>query len=182
MTQETVIDNIRQRLGPLNNQAEQAVKEVLEMLGLPREMALFKSSEETFIGANVSPAEYEAWSREERLQYQTAPEKTNARWIERKMQELRAAWIMVIDGKVVLNGSLTDYPSDDEFDAFCEKIGKFPFVFINSRVLMIEDWQSSPFVAINPQRTALVGRKAFLKLQPVVHLDFASRQTELEYV
>jgi len=284
MTQETVIDNIRQRLGPLNDQAEQAVKEVLEMLKLPREAKSIKRLEETFTGTNVSPTEYEAWSREERLKYQTEPEKTNARWIERKMQELRAAWIMVIDGKVVAHGSLTDYPFDEEFDALCEKFGKFPFVFMNPRVLMIEeslswhdtieygdayptvavtvqgasgacelqadfdtgalgvyfdqeillrnkvmtkrnrdiekisehlsqsfryiqkplwlevtdkygksqrvgmmalcieDWQSSPFVAINPQRTALVGREAFLKLQPVVHLDFASRQTEIEYV
>jgi len=284
MTQEAVIDNLRHRLGPLNNQAEQAVKEVLEMLRLPRETASFKSSEETFIGENVSPAEYEAWSRDERLKYQTEPEKANARWIEKTIQELRAAWIMVINGKVVAHGSLTAYPSDEEFDELCEKFGKFPFVFINSRLLMIEegiawhgtfddddayptvsitvhgnseacelqadfdtgavgayfdqeillrsnvvkkrnrdvekisehlsqsfryiqkplalevtdkhgnskrvglmalcieDWQSSPFVAINPQRTALVGRQTFLKLQPVVHLDFASRQTEIEYI
>lgn len=94
--------------------------------------------EEVFIGANVSPAEYEAWSRDDRLKYQTAPEKTNAGWIERKIQELRAAWIMVIDGKVVAHGSLTDYPFDEEFDALCEKFGKFPFVFLSSLILMIE--------------------------------------------
>jgi hypothetical protein len=139
MTQEAVIDNIRHRLGPLNNQAEQAAKEVLEMLRLPRETASFESSEEMFIGANVSPAEYEAWSRDERLKYQTDPEKVNARWIEEKIQELRAAWIMVINGNVVAHGSLTAYPSDEEFDALCEKFGKFPFVFINSRILMIEE-------------------------------------------
>jgi hypothetical protein len=280
MTQETVIDNIRQRLGPLNNQAEKAVKEVLK---LPRETASLKALEETFIGANVSVAKYEAWSRDERLKYQTEPEKVNARWIERKMRELHAKWIMVIDGKVVSYGSLTDYPFDEEFDALCETFGEFPFVFMSPRVLMVEEglswhdtteyedayptvsvtikgaagqhefqadfdtgalgvffdqelllrhkvmtkrnrdvekiaehlsksfryvqkplwlevtdkhgrsqrvgmiaacvenWQSSPFVAINPQRTALVGRGAFLKLQPIVHLNFAARQSEVEY-
>ncbi|MCI0692729.1 hypothetical protein L0337_12095 [candidate division KSB1 bacterium] len=221
MIQETIINEVRQRLGPLNSQAEQAVKEVLEILKLPREATSPETQEEPFIGTNVSVAQYEAWSRDERLKYQTDPEKINARWIEKKMQELNVAWIMVIDGLVVASGSLTDYPSDEEFDALCEKFGKFPFVFLSPRVLMIEEnvsqhlgknfryvqrplwlevtdkhgksqhvgmialcieqWQSSPFVAINPQRIALVGREAFLKLQPIVHLDFAARQTEIEY-
>jgi len=44
------------------------------------------SEHEVFIGANVSPAKYEAWSRDERLKYQTAPEKANARWIEKKCE------------------------------------------------------------------------------------------------
>ncbi|MDZ7290951.1 MAG: hypothetical protein ONB44_12240 [candidate division KSB1 bacterium] len=255
----------------------------MEILKLPRDATFTNTQEEPFIGTNVSVAQYEAWSRHKRLEYQTEPEKVNSRWIERKLQELHAAWIMVIDGQVVASGSLTDYPSDEEFDAFCEKFGKFPFVFLSPRVLMIEEniswhktledgdayptvpvavkgtaghveihadfdtgaigvhfdqelllrhkvmtwrdhdiekvsqhlgqnfryiqrplwlevtdkhgmcqrvgmialcienWQSSPFVAINPQRTALVGREIFLKLRPVVHLDFAARQTEIEY-
>ncbi len=70
MTQEMVIDNVRKRLGPLNSQAEQAVKEVLEILKLPRETTSLKAY---------------------------------------------------------------------EFDALCEKFGKFPFVFIDSRILMIEE-------------------------------------------
>ncbi len=184
MIQETIIQEVRQRLGPLNSQAEQAVKEVLEILKLPREADSTETQEKPFIGANVSVTQYETWSRDERLKYQTDPEKINAPWIEKKLQELNAAWIMVIDGLIVASGSLTDYPSDEEFDALCEKFGKFPFVFLSPRVLMIEEnisWQSSPFVAINPQRIALVGREAFLKLQPIVHLDFAARQTEIEY-
>jgi hypothetical protein len=283
MIQEAIINEVRQRLGPLNSQAEQAVKEVLEILKLPRKATSPETQETPFIGTNVSVAQYEAWSRDERLKYQTDPEKINARWIEKKLQELNAAWIIVIDSLVVASGSLTDYPSDEEFDALCEKFGKFPFVFLSPRVLMIEEniswhetieegdayptvpvavkgatghveikadfdtgaigvyfdqelllrhkvmtrrdhdiekvsqhlgkdfryvqkplwlevtdkygksqrvgmialcienWQSSPFVAINPQRIALVGREAFLKLQPIVHLDFAARQTEIEY-
>jgi hypothetical protein len=139
MIQETIINEVRQRLGPLNSQAEQAVKEVLEILKLPREATSPETQEETFIGANVSVAQYEAWSRDERLKYQTDPEKINARWIEKKLQELNATWIMIIDGLVVASGSLTDYPSDEEFDALCEKFGKFPFVFLSPRVLMIEE-------------------------------------------
>jgi hypothetical protein len=47
--------------------------------------------------------------------------------------------------------------------------------------ICVENWRHSPFVAINPNRTALVGRGTMLKLQPMVGLDFANRQTEVEY-
>jgi outer membrane protein assembly factor BamB len=67
------------------------------------------------------------------------PEKVNTRWIEDKLRKLHAMWIMVIDGQVVAHGSLTDYPSDEEFDKLCEKYGKFPFVFLNPQLLRIEE-------------------------------------------
>jgi len=45
----------------------------------------------------------------------------------------------------------------------------------------IKNWHNSPFVAINPNRTALIGRSVFFKIAPVIHLDFAARQTEIEF-
>jgi len=284
ITREAIFEEVRQRLGPLNNQAQQAITEVLEMLKLPEKRQNAKAKKETFVGENVSVAQYEAWSRDERLEYQTRPEKMNVRWIKKKLKDLRAMWIMVVDGRVVKYGSLTNYPTDEVFDALCEKYDKFPFVFLNPQVLnieetgnwhdtiveddafptvsvvvqsatgrveldadfdtgalgvyfdqeyllknrvlkrrdrdienvsehlgksyrfiqrplwleitdiedktrrigmialCIEDCQSSPFVVINPTRTALVGREIFLKLQPIVHLNFAQHQTEIEYL
>jgi hypothetical protein len=139
MTQEIILQKVRQRLGPLNSQAEQAVKEALEILQMPKETKLPETPEERFVGANVNVAQYKAWSRDVRLKYQTEPEKVNKHWIEKKLQELRAAWMMVVDGQVVAHGSLTDYPFDDEFGALCERFGKFPFVFLSPSVLMIEE-------------------------------------------
>lgn len=40
-------------------------------------------------------------------------------------------------------------------------------------ILCIRDWAQSPFVAINPNRTALIGRDLCLQLQPQVTLNFA---------
>ena len=39
------------------------------------------------------------------------------------------------------------------------------------------NWRQSPFVAINPNRTALVGRDLCLVLQPVITLNFADKTT-----
>jgi extradiol dioxygenase family protein len=41
------------------------------------------------------------------------------------------------------------------------------------------DWQNSPFVKVNPDRIALVGRDLFLALEPCVLLDFKKHRTEI---
>ncbi len=47
--------------------------------------------------------------------------------------------------------------------------------------ICVTDWQHSPFVAINPHRTFLLGRKLLLNLRPRVVLDFDVRQNEIEF-
>ncbi len=49
------------------------------------------------------------------------------------------------------------------------------------RILCIRDWTQSPFVAVNPTRAALVGRDLCLQLQPTVALNFAQRETMLQW-
>ncbi len=49
-------------------------------------------------------------------------------------------------------------------------------------ILCVEDWQNSPFVAVNPARTILLGRRILLELQPRLTLDFAARRTEVQFV
>ncbi|MEW6620862.1 MAG: hypothetical protein AB1422_16265 [bacterium] len=46
-------------------------------------------------------------------------------------------------------------------------------------VYCIRNWGKSPFVKINPNRSALVGRRLFLKIGYSVHLHFSNRKTEI---
>ncbi|MGH7601155.1 MAG: hypothetical protein ACREOI_32765 [bacterium] len=284
-TQEAVLEKVRARVGTLDAKAEQAVAQAIAVLNESRQSEPpARPVEEKFVSANVSLAQYDAWSPEERFQYLNNAKKINAHWIKKYFQDLSAAWLMVIDGEVIAHGaSIQHLPQEQEFEALCEKHGKYPFVFFNPRLFMIEEalawhhtvepddayptvavklrggrgvldlvadldtgaidayfnldllvkhglltpgtrdyedesehlgqsfrfiakplwlsvadkngnsreagffafciknWRHSPFVAINPNRTALVGRSVFFKIAPVILLDFAARQAEIEF-
>jgi hypothetical protein len=50
-------------------------------------------------------------------------------------------------------------------------------------VICVENWHNSPFTAINPTRTFLLGRSVLLEeLKPRLVLDFAAKRTEVQYV
>jgi hypothetical protein len=217
-TQDVILEKVRKRLGTLDAKAEQAVAEAVAILNESRASETHpRSEDEKFLSANVSVVQYEAWSPEKRFQYQSNAQKINARWIENQLQKLNVEWVMVIDGHVVAHGaSIQSLPRDQQFDMLCKKYGKYPFVFFNPSLFMIEEattawhatkdssdayptvtvilrngnaelslcirnWPASPFVAINPNRTALIGRSVFHKIVPIVHLDFAARRTEIEH-
>jgi hypothetical protein len=46
-----------------------------------------------------------------------------------------------------------------------------------ARAFCVSNWSSSPFIAANPNRIALIGRNILLELKPKVLLDFEKRQT-----
>lgn len=48
---------------------------------------------------------------------------------------------------------------------------------IEVKIYCVFDWRLSPFVNINPNRIALIGRDVLLELKPKVLLDFEERQT-----
>jgi hypothetical protein len=48
-------------------------------------------------------------------------------------------------------------------------------------VICVDDWQNSPFVSINANRTFLLGRSILLTLQPRLVLDFAAKCTEVQF-
>jgi len=50
---------------------------------------------------------------------------------------------------------------------------------VDTWVHCVPRWYSTPFVAINPNRVALIGRDILLKLGPKVSLDFKQHQTEI---
>jgi hypothetical protein len=47
-------------------------------------------------------------------------------------------------------------------------------------ILCVRNWQQSPFVAVNPNRTALVGRSLCLATQVKITLDFAQQVTSVQ--
>jgi len=48
-------------------------------------------------------------------------------------------------------------------------------------IICVDNWRDSPFIAINPMRTVLVGRRVLLDLHPHLILDFDARCTEVEF-
>jgi len=46
-------------------------------------------------------------------------------------------------------------------------------------IICVDNWSNSPFVAINPSRTFLLGRRVLLNLRPRVILDFDACSTEV---
>jgi hypothetical protein len=50
---------------------------------------------------------------------------------------------------------------------------------LDTWIACVLDWRLSPFVALNPNRIALIGRDIMLELKPNVRLDFDARQTEI---
>jgi hypothetical protein len=142
MTTETVLKEVRNRLGPLDSRAEQAVAEAIEII---RQMGKPPSSpkvaeDESFKDENAGLEEYLSWSDDRQRRYQSEAEEANAKWIEKKMRELNAMWLVVIDGEIVASGSaLRTFPFEEEFDALCKKTGKYPFVFFSPLMFLIEE-------------------------------------------
>jgi len=231
-----------------------------------------------FVGENLMPAEYESLPLAERGLLALRLKEKNHPWLQEKFAALNAAWLVVVDGKVIASGkTLKDEPMPPQILEICRRTSKFPFVFINDIFLAVEEsastwhetdelgdfyptltvtlsstqktvyivgdfdtgaaptfadydflvaqklilsepgdtlkasrhlnqpyvcvskivrfklsshvaeakiycvlnWRQSPFVAINPNRTALIGRDILLHLKPQVLLDFAKRQTQI---
>jgi len=141
MTTETLIQEVREKAGVLDNNGEQLLATIVKILqGGEDTSTTQQPSEQIFIGRNITPEEYEALSREEKRRYIADAEKRNKCWVENQFNRLQADWIMVVDGQVVMHGTTLDnYPDDEDFLAFCENTGKFPFAFINPRVFFIEE-------------------------------------------
>jgi hypothetical protein len=239
----------------------------------------------TFQSRNPSRQEYRKLSEQQQLELWRAAREKNLDWLTRTFRELKAGWVMVIDGEVTRFGtSLGDFPSDAELTEIEEATRKFPFVFLSDELLAVEEqaaswaalpatgdfyptlplsltgdtgraalvadldtgsresfvdfdwlvkqrvtrrrrrelrgaswhlnrpfhyvlrqltveltgpedttrrggrtvigvreWTESPFVQVNPHRVALVGRGVLLALKPLVRLDFAARQTGIDF-
>jgi hypothetical protein len=236
-----------------------------------------------FVGENPPFDPNQKFSFEEKAAAKRRLKVQNREWLLQKFKELRAGWLMVVDGQIIASGAtLSDYPDPEQILKVCHRTEKFPFLFINEDLLAIEEsgspwhptkdpndfyptvnvkfrsnsgiatvnadfdtgasaifvdytllvkqnviqpktqeetenaqhlnqtfeylprkvtaeivlasgevrsqefkiacvapWESSPFVKINPNRTALVGRGVFLKFKPRILLDFDKQETKI---
>ncbi len=141
MTTEIVIENVRQQLGPLTEQAERAVLATLQFVQKNARVDMpIHSREVEFIGRNITLEEYVALPREEKRRYQDETERLNQHWVEIQLEKLGAKWLMVVEGQVVLYGATMDnFPDHDELVALCHRTGKYPFAFFSPRIFEIEE-------------------------------------------
>jgi len=146
MTTEAVMEGVRERIGRLDERAERAVQAALALLAergewirgkpetAPREEPL------RFAGENLRPEEYLALSFQEKGDWLERAQEANAGWLNQKFKELDAAWLAVIDGEIVAGSEdLADYPQAEHIDQLCAEYGKFPFIFVNPRELLVEE-------------------------------------------
>jgi hypothetical protein len=99
-----------------------------------------------FIGENPPFDPNRNLSLEERIAAKRLLKADNREWLLQKFKELRAGWLMVVDGQVIASGAtLSDYPTPEQLLAVCHRTGKFPFLFINENIMVIEEsgcaWQ-----------------------------------------
>ena len=140
MTTESVLNEVRQRLGPLNEQAEEAVAEALNLIRRKFHSLFSAVAEEAFRSENATLDEYLNWTDEQQRRYQSEAERENIKWIEKRLDDLHATWLIVVDGKIIAHGpSLQTFPHEEEFEALCEKLGKYPFVIFSPRMFLIEE-------------------------------------------
>lgn len=133
---ESVLDEVRHKLGPLNEQAEQAVAQALEII----RKKIAPPATGNFINRNASLQEYLTWPDKRRRRYHSEAEEANAAWVEKKLRELNAMWLIVVEGEVIAHGhSFQKFPHEEEFDELCDRLGKYPFVFFSPRMFLIEE-------------------------------------------
>lgn len=295
---EAIIDDIKNDLDLLDAEVLRSIREIIARSKRQTAIVRDKNDGSTsksfdkapfaprrleFVGENLTLEEFERLSLRERAMLKRRLKERNQQWLQEKFPALGAAWVMVIDGKVIASGkSLKNKPRPPQTVKISQRTGKFPFVFVNDKFITIEesasswhktvqtgdyyptlpitfrsasnsvemigdfdsgashtfvdydfllaqniirpaigeeaethlhlnerfdyfdkfvrielpstsgeprsletwvscvqDWNLSPFVTINPNRTALIGRDILLELQPQVLLDFAKRLTEI---
>lgn len=97
-----------------------------------------------FDGENLTLGEYESLSFEERGLLALRLKEKNHSWLQEKFATLNAAWLVVVDGKVIASGkTLKDEPMPPQILEICRHTGKFPFVFINDIFLAVEEGAST---------------------------------------
>jgi hypothetical protein len=97
-----------------------------------------------FIGENLTLEEYERLSPKERGMLQRRLKEQNHLWLKKKFSELKAAWLVVVNGEVIDWGKgLKNLPLAKQNVEVSQRTGKFPFVFINEALMAIEESSSA---------------------------------------
>ncbi len=214
MNREAIIANAKKKYASADEATIDAVLRTLQETNLDWRLSAQSSTSAAFavtddsnhhdfVGNHLSLEQYRKLSLKERGALQRQLKEQNRQWLEKKFADLHAAWLMILDGKIIDSGdSLKDYPSTEQIREIGLRHGKRPFVFINDLLVAIEEsgtpWHRTvyrndfyPAVSLVLRKdpdslevtadfdTALAGRDLFLELQPSILLDFANRRTRL---
>jgi hypothetical protein len=172
MTRAEIIAEVEKRLGPLDEKAKRAIEMAMELMGqLP-----MTKPEPQWQGENPSLDQAAKLSPRERGRLLQALERQNREWLERKLKELNARWLLVIDGEVVRYGTATtDYLTDEELLALCRERGKLPLLFMPLRPVE-ETTRWHPTIYDNDAYPTIC-----LSLHPKITLDFSRHETTVHW-
>ncbi|MFN4179238.1 MAG: hypothetical protein ACK4I8_02905 [Armatimonadota bacterium] len=147
MTVETILREIEQRLGKLDEKAKEAVKLALKLV--QGEIPL-EPIEPQWRGENPPFDEMAKLDIEERSRIMNELEERNLEWLMRRCEDLGAMWLLVIDGQIYAHGkNLADNPpTDEEILELAQQTGKFPLFFLHPSLLRIEEvrWHPTLYV------------------------------------
>jgi hypothetical protein len=138
-----------------------------------------------FQSKNPTIHEYRKLSAAQQLELWRVVRQKNLDWLTQTFSDLRAGWVMVIDGEVARYGaSLGDFPSEDELIRIEQVSGKFPFVFLSDDLLAAEEsatWAALPAAGdfYPTLRLSLTGDVGSMSL--VADLDTGSRESFVDF-
>ncbi|MFN3420515.1 MAG: hypothetical protein ACK40X_02150 [Armatimonadota bacterium] len=143
MTVETILREIEQRLGKLDERAKEAVKLALKLV--QGEISP-EPAEPQWRGENPPFDEMAKLDIEERSRIMNELEKHNLEWLMRKCEDLGAMWLLIVDGQIYAHGKnlADDPPTDEEILELAQRTGKFPLFFLHPSLLRIEEVRWHP--------------------------------------
>jgi hypothetical protein len=125
MTDRALIEELKKQLGHLDEKDRPTVEAALNILRAESGEAIAAVSPSPFlkptrfpsgfVGENLFVQDYLALSHDERFDLQCALLDLNADWLKQTVDELGAAWVMVVDGEVVAwSPDVDQYPQEAE--------------------------------------------------------------------
>lgn len=144
MTKEELVQQVSAHLDrPLDPVGIQAIEMAWDILSREQEGQADRGVPTGFQGENIPVAEYEAMAETAKSSFMAQLEANNQEWLRHQFAGLQADWLILMEGQVVGQGRMRQYPSDEELDLLSERFGgKYPWVFENPLLSLIEEGRS----------------------------------------
>lgn len=142
-----IVENIKADLDRVDAESLLSIREIIDRsLQKVAALAAQRNEPHQFVGKNLLPEEYERLSLDDRGKLQWRLREQNHEWLKEHFSQLGAAWIVVVEGKVIASDkTLETKPLSPEILKICRATGKFPFIFANEKFITIEEnasaWQ-----------------------------------------
>ncbi len=102
--------------------------------------------------------DYLALSDNERDEIQSGAYEKYGSWIDEKLEQLRAQWMLLCGGKLIeWSAKLQDYPSDEKMHALGKQLGYAPLVFVANLHIEESLWAALPRDDFYPSLTVTIG-------------------------